>query len=251
MRHRNHNKMNQPNFFAAGSPFLQHPLLTAVRTTQEIDFILETVTLPAGGRILDIGCGFGRHSVELAKRGFAVAGIDPSAAMISAARQRAEEAGVRLNLQNIAAESFISDSLFDLALCLFTTLGQISATGENSQLVEQVYAALQPGRCFVVEVPQRETAVRLLKASDKFGEGERYTAVTRQYDPASKIVTERFNLVSPEQTQTYWLQYRLFSQDELATLLLSAGFTVIKMFSDYAGSPLTSDSPRMIMVGQK
>ena len=244
-------KMNRPNFFAAGSPFLVHPLLTAVRTTQEIDFILETVTLPAGGRILDVGCGFGRHSVELAKRGFVVTGIDPSAAMISAARQRADEAGVRPNFEQIAAESFVSDSKFDLALCLFTTVGQISATGENSQLVERVYAILQPSGFFVVEVPQRETAVRQLKPSDKFGEGERYTAVVRQYDPASKIVTETFNLVAPEQTQTYWLQYRLFSQGELVTLLDGAGFTAIEMFSDYAGSPLTSDSPTMIVVGQK
>ena len=86
-----------PNFFDAGSPFLKHPLLTAERTAQEIDFIEEYLTVSPGACILDVGCGFGRHSIELARRDFDVTGIDPSAAMIAVAQERSRETAVSVS----------------------------------------------------------------------------------------------------------------------------------------------------------
>ena len=65
------------NFFDDGSPYLGHPLLTAERTATEIDEV-ERLTGSVSGRVLDIGCGFGRHSIELASRFADVTGIDPS-----------------------------------------------------------------------------------------------------------------------------------------------------------------------------
>lgn len=243
--------MTQPNFFTSGSPFLNHPLLTAVRTAQEVDFILETVPMPENGRVLDVGCGFGRHSIELAKRGFVVTGIDPAEAMIAAAKERAAAAGVSVEFQQTAAELFVTQDEFDTAVCLFTTLGQLSAAGDNLGLLVRVYASLKAGGFFVIEVPQRETAVAQLKPFDKFGDGERYTAVIRHYDAETHIVSETFNLVSPEQSETYLLQYRLFSQKELKVMVEAAGFTVKAMFSNYAGANLTKNSPTMILVSQK
>ena len=79
--------MKKPNFFGRGSPYLDHPLLTTQRTKAEIDFLLSKISIPDAGFILDIGCGFGRHSIELAQRGYNLVGIDPSQAMIDAARQ--------------------------------------------------------------------------------------------------------------------------------------------------------------------
>ena len=62
----------ETNFFEHGSPYLQHPLLTPERTAEEVDFILSILPVEPGDKFLDIGCGFGRHSLELALRGFSV-----------------------------------------------------------------------------------------------------------------------------------------------------------------------------------
>ena len=62
--------MESPNFFRDNSPFLRHPLLTAERTAAEIDFLTPRLGITPTDRVLDIGCGFGRHSIELARRGF-------------------------------------------------------------------------------------------------------------------------------------------------------------------------------------
>jgi len=151
------------NFFEQGSPYLHHPLLTQERTAGEIDFILSILPVKPGARILDIGCGFGRHSLELARRGFDVLGIDPSAFMIDAAQERAagenripvfrQERGQDLQLHNE----------FDAAICLFTTLGQVEDHKDNLPLLHNAYQALLPGGNFILEIPQRGWAVSNLK----------------------------------------------------------------------------------------
>jgi SAM-dependent methyltransferase len=243
--------MSYPNFFDAGSPYLSHPLLTHERTVIETDFVLSQVDLSPGARVLDVGCGPGRHSIELAQRGFDVVGIDPSAAMINAAKARALEAGVAPTFRQVSGESFAAVDPFDLTICLFTTLGQISQQGENRGLVQRVYEALRPGGFFVVETRQRAPTVRHLQTEERFGEGEHYTDVRRRYDATTETVTEIFEVVSPSSTQRYLLRYRLYSRIELADLLEAAGFTVVASYGDYEGHPLDPDSAMMLLIGQK
>jgi hypothetical protein len=90
-----------------------------------------------------------------------------------------------------------------------------------------------------------------LRPGEKFGSGERYTAVTRQYDPNTKIVNEEFLVVAPDQNQKFLLRYRLFSFSELSNLFTDAGFEITAAFGDYAGTPLTGDSPMMLVIGRK
>jgi len=243
--------MNRPNFFSEHSPFLQHPLLTAERTASEVDFVVSTLNLSPGARVLDVGCGFGRHSIELARRGYVVVGIDPSATMIAAARVRAAETGISVDFRQVSGEVFVTDDLFEAAICLFTTLGQISATEDNSALIPQVYQALQPGGAIIVEVPQREATVKRLKTAEKFGSGERYTTVARQFNVAGNMLTESFTVVSPAVTRHYLLRYRLYTLAELANLLTEAGFTVRQTYSDYQASPWQADSAVMLVVSSK
>ena len=241
---------NPPNFFEQGSPFLNHPLLTAERTAQEIDFIEPLLNVAQGARILDVGCGFGRHTVELARRGYEVSGIDPSAALITEARKRAADAGFTIDFRLEWGERFSTDQAFDAAICLFTSLGQITEQGENSGLVDKVFAALKPGGHFVVEVPQRETAVRQLKGKENFGEGDHMTFVSRDYDAKTGIVSERFRVVDKDEERTYLLKYKLFDRPELEALLARAGFTNISAYGDYQGTALSSGDPIMLLVAR-
>ncbi len=240
-----------PNFFADGSPFLEHPLLTAERTSLEVDFIESELRLKAGGRILDVGCGFGRHSIELARRGYQVTGIDPSLAMIVAARQKAQESGVTVDFRLEWGEYFQSKQSYEAAICLFTTLGQISDKGKNDSLVEQVYALLEPDACLVIEVPQREVAVRNLKKQESIGAGEQLIQVQRSYDAQTQIVTEKFRVGKEENQQTYWLQYRLYDRQELESRLKRAGFCVLAVYGDYMRACASDTGATLLAVARK
>lgn len=230
---------------------MNHPLLTTERTAQEVDFIESSLLLSPFARILDVGCGFGRHSIELARRGYDVVGIDPSPAMIAAAQEKAERAGVKIDFRREHGEMFVTKTLFYAAICLFTSLGQIGDHGSNCELVSRVHAALNPGGQFLVEVPQRDTAVRQLKLSETYGGGQSYTAVTRHFDPATQILSEQFRLVSPGNSRSYYLQVRLYDRQELFTLLEQAGFSILSAYGDYSGRPLTDDDAVMLVQGQK
>ncbi len=243
--------LTHPNFFNTGSPYLNHPLLTTERTACEIDFVLSSANCPTGGRILDVGCGPGRHSIELAQRGYTVVGIDPSATMIAAAKERASAAGVSPDFQQVAGEDFITDETFDAAICLFTTLGQIEDHKDNHPIIPRVAAALRPGGVFIVEVPQREWVSSNLKPADRFGGGDRYTDVTRQFDTDENAVTEIFTHVAPDDTQRYILRYRLYSLDELSILLEKDRFGIVAIYGDYNRSPLTITSPVIVLVAQR
>jgi cyclopropane fatty-acyl-phospholipid synthase-like methyltransferase len=87
-------------------------------TVREVDFLIEELHLPSGGAILDVGCGMGRHAVELAKRGCAVTGLDLSSEMLSRAAAAAKAAGVAVEVVRSDATLFTLSGKYDAAVCL-------------------------------------------------------------------------------------------------------------------------------------
>ena len=235
------------NFFDQGSPYLHHPLLTPERTAKEIDFILSIIDIKPGGKVLDIGCGAGRHSIELARRGYTVLGIDPSEAMVTSARERSAGENLKPEFRQMRGEELQLEHEFEAAICLFTTLGQIADQEDNRKLLDNAARCLHPGGFFVIDIPQREWLVSNIKLSENFDEGEIHTEVERSYDQKLKIITEIFSQESRECQRTFLLRYRLFNRRELTVLLENAGFIDLKFFGEYGRKPLTIDCPTVVV----
>lgn len=72
------------------------PLFKPERTAKEVEFLLGVLALKPGASILDLCCGYGRHSIELARKGFQVTGYDLSEHLLGAAKQAARESGVNV-----------------------------------------------------------------------------------------------------------------------------------------------------------
>lgn len=243
--------MIDTNFFTEGSPFLKHPLLTPERTSAEIDFVVERARLAPGASIFDVGCGFGRHSIELAKRGYNVVGVDPSSALLEEANNRAKDAGVEVAFVQSKAEAFTTNRVFDAAICLFTTLGQIDESGDNIGLIKRVSETLVDGGIFIVEVPQRIWVINNLKVEERIGEGERYADVKRRYDGQKQTLTETFTVVKGGQRDTYTLCYRLYRYEDLRYLLLDAHLNLTALYGGFDASPLSDESPVQVVVAKK
>lgn len=128
-----------------------------LNTVPEIDFIVEELKLAAGASILDIGCGTGRHSIELARRGFKVTGVDISSGMLAVARENAAKAGVSVEFVECAAQDFVPARKFDAALslcegalCLFDDEDDIWS--RDMAILANMAAALKDNGSFLVTV---------------------------------------------------------------------------------------------------
>ena len=209
-------------FFEDGSPYLTHPLLTEERTVDEIAQIEQFIG-PFRGPVLDVGCGFGRHSIELASRGLAVVGVDPSSTMIAEAQRRAESRDVAPTFVTQAAHDVSGDGIFSEAICLFTSFGQrdpfaATPTGASTRgLLAAVRRALAPGAPLIIEVPELVRSREFLALDEQLGP----THVTRDIDDDG-LVSEVFE--GP--AGVFHLGYQAFTSAGLTELLEDRGFSV-------------------------
>lgn len=122
-----------------GSAYLRYSFTKG--TVNEIDFIVSQLGLQPGARILDVGCGPGRHSHELARRGFLVHGIDISQAFIDLATANAVEG---CSFERMDARAMTFESEFDVAICLCQgAFGLMTAGGHDIDVLTGIRRALK------------------------------------------------------------------------------------------------------------
>ncbi len=109
-------------------------------TGGECDFIEKEIGFNKNFRILDVGCGTGRHAVELAKRGYAVTGIDLSASQLGTAREKAATEGVRVDFIQRDARDPHFDGEFDVVIMICEGGFPLMETDEmNFQILQNAY----------------------------------------------------------------------------------------------------------------
>ncbi|MBN2600568.1 MAG: class I SAM-dependent methyltransferase [Candidatus Marinimicrobia bacterium] len=119
-------------------------------TIAEVDFIENEIGHDTSKKIIDIGCGTGRHAVELARRGYSVTGIDLSDSQLARAREKAAIAGVNVTFLKKDARDFHFDEPFDAAIMLCEGAFSLMETDEmNYQILANAEKVLKPGGLFI------------------------------------------------------------------------------------------------------
>jgi SAM-dependent methyltransferase len=203
---------------------------------------------PEGGDVLDAPCGFGRHSIPLARAGFRVTGADRSRALLEDARRRA--AGERWPkwAQADYRDLPMPDESFDLVINMFTSLGYLGDDQDTRALAE-LRRVLRPDGRLVIETMHRDRLVRGFTEQDwkLLGEG-RLLLEQRTFDPASGLV---------QMTQTYipsngaresrTMSLRVYTATELLAMLDRAGFGEARCLGGLDGEPFGTDT-RLVIV---
>jgi 2-polyprenyl-3-methyl-5-hydroxy-6-metoxy-1,4-benzoquinol methylase len=134
------NKNNWEAFFDIHAPHYMKNGFTK-NTLAEVDFIEKELKLTPGNVILDVGCGTGRHSIELAKRGYQVTGVDISSGMLSEAKNSAAEANVHVEWVHKDAVKFSPTKSYDAVICLCE--GAFGLVGRDEEPIERDLAILK------------------------------------------------------------------------------------------------------------
>ena len=227
---------------------LYSPFLTQERTRAEVAGLLEILALPVGAYVLDLGCGWGRHSIELADAGLVVTGVDLSATLLHHAERLAAEAGVvadwvRSDLRDIAWAGE-----FDAAVSLFSSLGYFLSDEEDLRALRAARRALRPGGSFVLESMHRDQVAREYAERDWWsGPMGEHVWVEREFDAVQGISREWLRWQTADGVREKFHAVRIRSATEWDTLLRSAGFEPVEWYGDWDLAPFGRESETLIV----
>ncbi|MQG67298.1 MAG: methyltransferase domain-containing protein [SAR202 cluster bacterium] len=219
-------------------------------TLAEVDFLVQELGLRHGARILDVGCGAGRHSVELARRGFRLTSLDLSGGQLRQAVAAAESAGVRPDWVRADATRFSFRPTHDAAICLCEGALGLLDHGEDPvehdlAIFRNIRSALVPEAPFILTALNGYRTIRQI-TPDQVASGE--------FDPATMTqrITEDFDLPDGPKEMSY--VERPFTPPELIALVESAGFDVVHVWSGTAArwerKPLDMDEMEVMIVAK-
>jgi len=219
--------------------------------TEDVAYFLDVLKLPLGSTILDIGCGTGRHDVELARRGYQVTGIDFSAGMLAEAEKAAKTAGVLVEWILADATEFKSDQQFDAAICMLeAAFGLLPLEGapieHDLAILRNVHAALKPGARFMLHATNGFKAIR---------ETNQEEINSGKFDPLTLTRRGSATWDTSEGEKQVPVRSKAYLPTELVTLLNSAGFEVENMWAGdklhLGRRPIQLDDYMIMVVAKK
>lgn len=204
-----------------------------------------------GDSVLDACCGPGRHSLEFARRGYRVTGVDLTDSYLEAARESARDEGLGIEFLREDMREFRRPGAFDLAVNLFNSFGYFADPEEDLGMLRNIRESLKPGGRLVLEMLGKETAVRDFTEGEWF-ERDGWTVLT-EYSVvgAWEGMKNRWILIrGAERIERSFVQ-RLYSGTELAALLARAGFGEIRILGSLRGAAYDRRAESLVALGMR
>jgi SAM-dependent methyltransferase len=204
-----------------------------------------------GPKILDVCCGFGRISAELARMGYAVTGVDITESYLKTAREDAAYENLDIEYIHADARSFVRPSFFDAAVNLYISFGYFSDQKDDLLLLRNVFQSLKKGGCFIIETLGKEIAVRDFVEAEWFERAG--STVLTEYEALDSwtFLKNRWILLKDGKRFEKTFTQRLYSASELRAMLLEAGFDNVEIYGDWDENPYDRRAAKLIAVGRK
>jgi 2-polyprenyl-3-methyl-5-hydroxy-6-metoxy-1,4-benzoquinol methylase len=229
-------------------------------TIGECDFIEKEIEYNKQIKILDIGCGTGRHSIELAKRGYTVVGIDLSESMLQRAKQRAAEQNLQIIFEKHDARKFTYSDKFDLVIMLCEGGFSLMETDQmNFQILQNAANALKPkGKLIFTTLnglfPLFHSVKEFLNSEAKFGD--------------ATYGNHSFDLMTFRDSNTIYIEddfgnkkelkcnERYYVPSEITWLLKTINFQTVDIFGAKLGAfsrtdKLSTEDYEMLVIAEK
>lgn len=134
----------------------------------EIDFLIEQCKLSVGASILDVGCGTGRHSLELAHRGYNVLGVDYANELITQAERKGKDKNVNAKFARVDFRNSNLQSEYDTVLCVYDVIGSFVDEKKNEQIIENIYKHTKNNKYALISVMNFELTEFIAKYKFQF-----------------------------------------------------------------------------------
>ena len=229
------------------------PFLTPQTTQAEAAMVVESLGLTPGAQVLDLGCGYGRHAMELAARGMNMVGVDLSLPMLLRGADEAQRRGLDINFVHVDMREIDFDAQFDGAYCLFSTFGFFDDE-TNKKTASLVAKALKPGAKFMLEVLNRDYVIGDLPTR-VWWEGDGCVVLEEvEFNYFSSRVQSKRSVVFDDGRQIEQeISIRVYSLHEIGKLLHAAGLRVLEVSGSMAtkGRFLGNRSREIIVIAER
>jgi SAM-dependent methyltransferase len=203
--------------------------------------------------VLDLCCGFGRITLELARRGFSPVGVDITEAYLETARNDAAHESLDIEFVRADVRSFKRPSVFDLAVNLYISFGYFDNPEDDRLMAQNVCDSLKDGGAFIIETLGKEIAVRDFVEAEWF-ERAGFMVLT-EYAPLDSwsLLKNRWILIDKKDGRRIEKTFtqRLYAASELRRLLFDAGFSKVELYGGWDESPYDHRAGALIAVGRK
>lgn len=220
-------------------------------TAAEVDNIIKLLDIQAGVHILDHCCGTGRHTLEFARRGFTITGVDRTRPYLEKAKKHARKENLAIEFIQSDMRQFKRPGNFDVALNLFTSFGYFEDPEEDRKVLNNIYDSLKPGGKLLMEMTGKEVLARIFRERDWQEQDDFLILQERKLSKNWGWIDSHWILFRDNQRFEQTISHRLYSAVELSTLLAKAGFSNIQVYGDLEGHEYNHEAKRLVVVAQK
>ena len=218
-------------------------------------YISKLLRMKPGEEVLDLACGFGRHSLALAASGYSVTGVDLDPGMISEATDRAREMNIEARFLAGDMREFLEPGRFHHIIIMYNSFGYFEDAGDDAEVIANCYENLRPGGRLLLQATPRE----FVRAGRPSGHSrnwyeEKDGGVRLEESEASRDWTwntTRWILIGNGLRREYSYGMRLYSSEELLELLAEGGFSSVVPYGDLGGKPYVKGEDRLTITAVK
>jgi SAM-dependent methyltransferase len=238
------------SFWKTLYPFL-FPDKRMAAAADEVSRILELVDFD-GRSVLDLCCGPGRHSTDLARRGYSVTGVDRSPFLLDRARESAAADKVSVEWVISDMRDFVRPEAFDLVINMFTSFGYFDDKDDDLRVLRNIHSSLRAGGCLVLETVGKEYLASVFQPTTTQEAPDGGLLIERHeiFDDWSRI-RNQWIVIRDGQPSFFDFHHTIYSAQELKDRLALTGFAEIRIFGDLEGGAYGPGSERLIALAFK
>jgi SAM-dependent methyltransferase len=221
-------------------------------TSREVESILKMMDLKPKTKLLDLCCGYGRHSMEFAQRGLKVTGYDLSDFFIEKAKKDSADLGLAIEFVKGDMRKLPFEQQFDAVVNIFTSFGFFDRESDDFKVTKGVSRALTKGGLFLLDLKNREHLIRNFQRK-RWKQEEDFVLLEDNFFDlfTSRGETTRTLLFGNGRKKVYSFSLRMYTFTEILNLLKKSGFILESVYGDFDFREYSLDSPRMILVSRK